>query len=51
MNKFDCKFRLERKEAYREIENPVRELFRNVYRPDCLEHYVLNQLRDDDFGY
>ena len=25
----------------------VRESFWNVYRPGCLEHYLLNQLRDD----
>ena len=38
--------RLERKEEYREVENLVRESFWNVYRPGCLEHYVLNQLRN-----
>lgn len=40
--------RLERKEEYREVENLVRESFWNVYRPGCLEHYVLNQLRNDE---
>ena len=39
--------RLEKKEEQREVENLVRESFWNVYRPGCLEHYVLNQLRDD----
>lgn len=39
--------RLERKEERREVETLVREAFWNVYRPGCLEHYVLNQLRDD----
>ena len=39
--------RLEKKEEHREVENMVRESFWNVYRPGCLEHYVLNQLRDD----
>lgn len=29
-------------------ENLVRESFWNVYRPGCLEHYVLNQLRTDE---
>ena len=29
------------------LEFLVRESFWNVYRPGCLEHYVLNQLRDD----
>ncbi len=30
------------------VENLVREAFWNVYRPGCLEHYVLNQLRNDE---
>ena len=47
MNKNDYTIRLERKEEYREVENLVREAFWNVYRPGCLEHYVLNQLRKD----
>ncbi len=48
MSKNDYIIRLERKEEYREVENLVRESFWNVYRPGCLEHYVLNQLRDDE---
>lgn len=48
MNKNDYIIRLERKEEYREVENLVRESFWNVYRPGCLEHYVINQLRNDD---
>ncbi len=48
MSKNDYIIRLERKEEYREVENLVKEAFWNVYRPGCLEHYVLNQLRDDD---
>lgn len=47
MNKNDYIIRLERKEEYRETENLVREAFWNVYRPGCLEHYVLHKLRDD----
>ena len=47
MNKIDYIIRRERKEEYREVENLVREAFWNVYRPGCLEHYVLNQLRND----
>ena len=39
--------RLEKKEEYRKVENLVRESFWNVYRPGCLEHYVLNRLRND----
>ena len=48
MNKNDYIIRNERKEEHREVENLVRESFWNVYRPGCLEHYVLNQLRNDD---
>ena len=51
MNKNDYTIRLEKKDDYREVENLVRESFWNVYRPGCLEHYVLNQLRNDkDFA-
>ncbi|MBO4806055.1 MAG: N-acetyltransferase [Paludibacteraceae bacterium] len=39
--------RLERKEEQSEVENLVRESFWNVYRPGCLEHYVLHCLRND----
>ena len=47
MNTNNIIIRLEKKEEYREVENLVRESFWNVYRPGCLEHYVLNQLRED----
>ena len=47
MNKNNINIRLEKKEEYRKVENLVRESFWNVYRPGCLEHYVLNQLRND----
>lgn len=33
---------------HREVENLVRESFWNVYRPGCLEHYVLHCLRNDE---
>ena len=39
--------RLEKPEDYREVENLTREAFWNVYRPGCLEHYVLNQYRNN----
>ena len=45
MNKNDYIIRLERKEEYRKVEELARESFCNVYRPGCLEHYLLNQLR------
>ena len=47
MNKNNIIIRLEKKEEYRQVENLVRESFWNVYRPGCLEHYVLHTLRDD----
>ena len=46
--KNDCIIRLERTEEHRETETLVREAFWNEYRPGCLEHYVLNQLRNDE---
>ncbi|MCQ2548384.1 MAG: N-acetyltransferase [Clostridia bacterium] len=45
--KNDYLIRLEKKEDYQEVENLVRESFWNVYRPGCLEHFVLKCLRDD----
>lgn len=43
----DLIIRSERKEEYRKVESLVRESFWNVYRPGCLEHYVLKCLRND----
>ena len=40
--------RNEKKEDYREVENLIRESFWNVYRPGCLEHYVIHKLRGDE---
>lgn len=48
MNTNNIIIRKEKKEEHREVENLVREAFWNVYRPGCLEHYVLNQLRNDE---
>ena len=47
MNTNDYTIRLEREEDYREVENLIRESFWNVYRPGCLEHYVIHVLRGD----
>ena len=47
MSKNDYIIRLERKEEHREVENLVREAFWNVYRPGCMEHYLIHQLRHD----
>lgn len=44
MEKKNIIIRLEKKEEYQKVENLVRESFWNVYRPGCLEHYVLHQL-------
>lgn len=47
MSKNEYRIRLERKEDHRETETLVRESFWNVYRPGCLEHFVLHELRSD----
>ena len=47
MSKNDYRIRLEKIEERRQVENLVRESFWNVYRPGCLEHYVLHCLRND----
>ena len=50
MNKNDYIIRLERKEDRAKVEELAREAFWNVYRPGCLEHYVLHVMRDaEDF--
>ena len=48
MNKNDYIFRLEKPSDYAKVENLTREAFWNVYRPGCLEHYVLHVLRQDE---
>ena len=45
--KNDCIIRLETSRDHAEVEHLVRESFWNVYRPGCLEHYVLHCLRHD----
>ncbi|MBE6370969.1 MAG: N-acetyltransferase [Lentisphaerae bacterium] len=45
--KKDCTIRLEKNEDHRMAETLCREAFWNVYRPGCLEHYVLHCLRND----
>ena len=47
MNKNDYLIRLEKPADHAEVEYLVRESFWNVYRPGCLEHYVLHYLRND----
>lgn len=39
--------RRERSEEERAVEELVRDAFWNVYRPGCLEHYLLHRLRRD----
>ena len=43
----DVSFRLEEEKDYAAVENLIRESFWNVYRPGCLEHYVIHVLRND----
>ena len=40
-------FRREEETDHRAVEELVREAFWNVYRPGCLEHYVLRCMRGD----
>ncbi|MCI6733981.1 MAG: N-acetyltransferase [Clostridia bacterium] len=47
MSKDKIIIRNETKEDYRKVENLTREAFWNVYRPGCMEHYVLHCYRDD----
>ena len=47
MKKNDYSIRLETPADYNTVENLTREAFWNVYRPGCLEHYVLHCLRHD----
>ena len=47
MNANDYTIRLEKKEDSGAVEALVRDSFWNVYRPGCLEHYVLHILRSD----
>ena len=46
MNNNDYLIRRETPADYRIVENLVRESFWNVYRPGCVEHFVLKCLRD-----
>jgi len=43
----DLIIRIETEKDYKTAENVTREAFWNVYRPGCLEHYVLNQFRSN----
>ncbi len=47
MDRVKIVIRREREEEEREVEFLVRESFWNVYRPGCLEHFVLHRLRKD----
>ncbi len=43
----DVVIRRETERDHFAVENLVRESFWNVYRPGCLEHFVLHRLRED----
>ena len=47
MNEADIVIRRETEADHRQVENLVRESSWNVYRPGCVEHYVLRHLRND----
>ena len=44
----DYLIRLENEKDYQEVDNLIRESFWNVYRPGCVEHFIMHKLRDDD---
>ena len=46
MRKNDYLIRLERTEDYPAVEHLIRESFWNVYRPGCMEHYLITKLRE-----
>ena len=47
MNRNNIIIRRETENDHRAVEELVREAFWNVYRPGCVEHYVLHRLRND----
>ena len=47
MQKNKGTIRRERPADYAAVEQLTREAFWNVYRPGCMEHYVVHVLRDD----
>ena len=47
MNEESIVIRRERESDREAVEYLIRESFWNVYRPGCLEHYVIHRLRDD----
>jgi len=40
--------RLVKKDEYHDIENVVRESFWGVYRPNCVEHYIVHQAHENN---
>ena len=47
MSDKEITIRLENESDYRKTEELTREAFWNVYRPGCMEHYVLHCYRND----
>ena len=47
MNKENDIIRQETKDDYRAVEELTRRAFWDVYRPGCMEHYVLHRFRED----
>lgn len=44
----EYRIRLEEVSDYFEVEKMVRRAFWDVYRPGCVEHYLLHDLRKND---
>ena len=47
MEKIDI--RLVNEKEYDDIENIVREAFWGVYRPGCVEHYIVHRARENEW--
>ena len=45
MNHNHCLIRQETPDDYQEVEYLTREAFWNVYRPGCIENYIVHQYR------
>ena len=42
----NARIRLEQPSDHQQVENLTREAFYNVYRPGCVEHYLVRIMRD-----
>ncbi len=45
----NIEIRLVRENEYKEVENVVRNSFWNVFRPGCVEHFILHKARENNW--